>query len=120
MKKQILSSFIGLLPLVVSANTGSQFFSFSFEKPSVGQSRKNITPTRGRVPASAVAFFRGQHYVIKKHEDKLTPVLVKILDEGSEQLWISSEDSTPLHSGDLILTKETVLILPRLLQTQKD
>lgn len=71
-----------------------------------------------RVPAKAVAFSNGRHFVIKKSDQNLQAVPVQILSETSEFLWVSSFPESPLKTGDTLLAEGVIFYLPRAMETK--
>jgi hypothetical protein len=73
-----------------------------------------------RVPATAVGFHRGSHFIVKKEGTELQAVPVHILSEFRNDLWIRPEAGGLLKSGDSILSTQVIFFLEPLLESEKE
>jgi multidrug efflux pump subunit AcrA (membrane-fusion protein) len=71
-----------------------------------------------KVPAKAVAYLDGHQYVIKKAQEKLQAVLVRVLSESGEFLWVSPTSNSLLKSGDSILEENAIFFLQQALEAK--
>ncbi len=80
-------------------------------------------PTDGteiRVPSTAVGFYGGRHFLVKKSDAGFEAVPVQILSESTDSLYVRPAPQAHIESGEWVLSKGAIYYLPRLLEEKTE